>query len=362
MQKILTAILLLISGLAAYWFFRPGIYFFKLLGANNPNTVFISDNALSLFTKNYFADIVWCIAVFQIASFLKQRKYPPVYFYSLIILPFLSEILQGFKIINGTFDWIDVSIYSSLFILFYHKKIIYMQKLTRYFAGVAALVVFILALLASAGPKKIVYKYTSGTVKLSEKKDEIFTKPFLAQYVQTTKNLSVVLRVPGTLTKLLDESRFASNSIYNTAEKEFAKANFTVRDRGLFQQVLENTSVDYSKIKELTGTDLIIELVSYEKLKYPVLRYSDQAGNEKATAPGFIITGAKAEFKIISVKENDFVGSYVFYSTPCTDGCSYKFNQFGTPSENTDYFSTTVQLENFFKECALRLIKELRPK
>jgi hypothetical protein len=47
---------------------------------------------------------------------------------------------------------------------------------------------------------------------------------------------------------------------------------------------------------------------------------------------------------------------------PCTDGCSYKFNQFGTPSENTDYFSTTAQLENFFKECALRLIKEFRPK
>jgi hypothetical protein len=196
--------------------------------------------------------------------------------------------------------------------------------------------------------------------------------------LQTASNLSIVLRVPGQITKVLEEDKFAYNSIYNTVEKEIAKAGFTVRDRGLFQQVLENTTVDYSKIKELTGTDLILELVGYEKIKYPVPSYIDQDGNEKATKAGltisrekdftitgekdFTITGAKAEFKIISVKENDFVGSYIFYSTPCTNGCTYKFNQYGATSAATDYFSTNIDLENFFKDCGLRLIKILRPK
>jgi hypothetical protein len=369
MQKILTAILLLISGLAAYWFFRPSVYFFELFGVNNSNTIVISDNALSLFAKNYFADIVWCIAVFQIASLLMQRKYPSLYFYSLIALPFLSEILQGFKIIRGSFDWIDILIYSSLLVLFYHKKTFHMQKLTKHFAGVSVTVFFILAMLASAGPRKTTYKpppplvYTSGTIKLPEKKDEIFSKPSLSRILQTASNLSIVLRVPGQITKVLEEGKFATNSIYNTVEKEIAKAGFTVRDRGLFQQVLENTSVDYSKIKELTGTDLILELVGYEKVKYPVSDYKDQDGNEKAVkASGLTITGAKAEFKIISVKENDFVGSYIFYSTPCTNGCTYKFNQYGETSASTDSYSTNIEVENFFKDCALRLIKELRPK
>ncbi len=234
MQKILTAILLLISGLAAYWFLRPGFYFFEFLGITNPHTIAVSDNALSLFLRNYFADIVWCIAVFQIASLLMQKKYPLVYFYSLIALPFLSEILQGFKVIKGTFDWIDILIYLSILVIFFYKKAFHMQKLTRHLVGISPLVVFILALLASAGPKKIKYDYP-GTVTLTEKKDEIFTKPFLTQYLQTNKNLSVVLRVPSQITKLLEESKYVSSSIYNTIEREFTKSDFTVRDRGLFQ-------------------------------------------------------------------------------------------------------------------------------
>lgn len=361
--KVLTAILLLTSGLLAYWFFRPNIYFFDLLGLGNEesNTI-ISHSALLLFIRNYFADIVWCMAVFQIAFLLKQRNQPSPYYYSLLALPFVSEGLQGLGIVRGTFDWIDILIYFSLLVIFCHNKTSYMKHRSKHFAGISALVVFILAMLASAGPKKVVYTYTPGTVKLVETKDDIFTKPSLTKILQTASNLSIVLRVPGQITKVLEENKFASNSIYNTVEKEIARAGFTVRDRGLFQQVLENTSVDYSKIKELTGTDLILELVGYEKVKYPISKYRDDAGNEKSIKTGFTITGAKAEFKIISVNVNDFVGSNVFYSTPCTNGCSYRFNQFGEATGVTDFFSTTMAVEDFFRDCSLRLIKELRPK
>ena len=363
MLKVLTAILLLTSGLLAYWFFRPNIYFFNLLElGNEESTTIISHSALSLFIRNYFADIVWCIAVYLIAFLLRQHNYPSLYYYFLLALPFVSEGLQGLGIVRGTFDWIDILIYLSLFLLFYQNKTSCMRNKTKNLAGISSVVIFILAMLASTGPKKVVYTYTPGTVKLVETKDDIFTKPSLTKILQTTSNLSIVLRVPGQITKVLEENKFASNSIYNTVEKEIARAGFTVRDRGLFQQVLENTSVDYSKIKELTGTDLILELVGYEKVKYPISKYRDNAGNEKTNKSPFAITGAKAEFKLISVNENDFVGSYVFYSTPCTNGCTYRFNQFGEATGVTDFFSTTMAVEDFFRDCSLRLIKELRQK
>ena len=267
MIKILTAILLLISGLAVYWLLNPGIYFFYFFTPGYNHPLITADNFYLIFIKNHLADIIWCTAIFLIASVLLEKKYPAIYPVLLILLPFTSEIFQQLSIIPGTFDWIDLLLYLMLFLLFYHSKILNMQNLKKHFYGTIAIASFMFALLASYGPKKITYNYTKGTVKLPEKNDETFRKPSLTKILQATKNLSIVLRTPGTLTKLLDEQKYSTNSIYTTVEKEFVKAGMIVRDRGLFQQVLENTTADYSKIKELTETDLILEIVGLEKMK-----------------------------------------------------------------------------------------------
>ncbi|GAB3884868.1 hypothetical protein GCM10028825_11390 [Spirosoma agri] len=58
------------------------------------------------------------------------------------------------------------------------------------------------------------------------------------------------------------ESQYDETALYNAIEKQLFKEGFSVRDRGLFNQVLDaNQSVAYSKISSLTDTDLILELV-----------------------------------------------------------------------------------------------------
>ena len=53
--------------------------------------------------------------------------------------------------------------------------------------------------------------------------------------------------------------------IYNAIEKELLKENYSVRDRGLFNELLSKAqTTDYSKIKELTNTDIILEVVNID--------------------------------------------------------------------------------------------------
>lgn len=227
--------------------------------------------------------------------------------------------------------------------------------------------VFIILAMASA-PAKIATE--EGTVKLTAKNDEIFTKPSLISYLNQTKSPTIVLRVPLQVDKLLEENRYSKSQIYNTIEKELAKANFIVRDRALYQKVLDqNVSTDYSKIKELTETDLILELVSADDERYNTNQYVNRKGKPRMTDGPMTIFGKQVEFKLIKVKENDLVGSYTFHFTPCVNGCVYNIDHFGTlynvsttskivkPYE----FVTQDRLEEFYKNCAKLLIKELRP-
>ncbi len=228
-------------------------------------------------------------------------------------------------------------------------------------------VVFIFFAVSSAGPAKIATE--QGTVKLNAKKEDIFTKTSLLSYLRQTKSPTIVLRVPQQVDRLLEENRYSKSQIYNTIEKELAKADFIVRDRGLYQKVLDqNLSTDYSKIKELTDTDLILELVASDEEKYYTNKYTNYKGKEKITDGSITISGQKVEFKLIKVKENDLVGSYTFHFTPCTNGCVYNIDHFGTlynvstsskvvkPYE----FVSSDRLEEFFKNCAKLLIRELR--
>ena len=246
-----------------------------------------------------------------------------------------------------------------------------MKKLKLHFVGAAIVAVAFFGLIGSGSSKPIVYQ--EGTFVLQPKRDEIFTKPSLANILKTTENVSIVLRVPvSEEDKITEAQKQINNNIYSTIEKEFAKADYIVRDRAMFAKALEGETgtADYAGIHESTKTDLILELVSYGNIKHNTNKYIDESGREQTAAVNFSITGTSAEFKLISVKDNDLVGSYTFYYTPCVDGCKYKFDSSGTSSKlytvstNTkdspyEYVAPDV-LENFFKECSIRLIKELK--
>ncbi len=365
MLKVLVAFLLLLSGLVVYWLFRPGLVFFHWLGLHNPHPL-VAFGVFQPFFKNHFADIAWCAAVFTIARLLRERNFPPFYASFLLALPFLNELFLAFRLIPGTFDWVDVLIYTVLFLLFFRKEVIQMQPFRQHLAGGIFVAVFISALIGSGPPPPpprvpppppVVYQYENGLFTLEQDKDEVFTKPSMARLFQTAKSRSIVLRVPVSGEKIMEEQVQKSNVLYSTIEKELAKAGFIVRDRALFTKVLEQGNLDYTKIGQLTETEMILELVRFSSKTYFTQKYKDETGTEKSTPEPMSFTGASIEFKLISVKENDLVGAYIFNYTPCTTGCTRRFCLKLRGSADVP-----VNQEAIVKEFAVRLIAQLENK
>ncbi len=212
-----------------------------------------------------------------------------------------------------------------------------------------------------------------GVVQFSESPSEIFTKSSLKEYLRTNQNPKIVLRVPDSAKDATTEERYSKTEVYNSIEKELLKSGFDVRDRGLFNEILRKTETsDYSKIRELTDTELILELVSlntnveYHTNKY----YTPGKRKEKKLYQGNItLYGASTEFKLILVKTNEIAGTYQFNYAPCTQGCEYQIDasgkvyrrRSGKLSEVPDYeFVETDLLVEFMKKSTQELIKNMK--
>ena len=360
MNKVTGAILFLALGLAVYWEVRSDIVLFDLLGIENHDPRVLT-GPIHIFFKNHLADVFWCAAAYSIAGALRERKSPFPYSQFLLVLPLASEAGQAFGLVPGTFDWIDVAIYAVLLGVFLFVRRLQMKRLYEHLIGGFAVGVFALALVASSSPPpRPPPVYQSGTFTLSPRPDEIFAKPALAKILAVDKALAVVLRVPVSGEKVTADQQQVNGLLYNTIEKELAKSGYQVRDRALFSKVIDQGQLDYTKIGQLTDTDLIIELVRYQSEPYSATEYKDSSGVTKPAKPAIKFAGTAIEFKVVSVRENDFVGSYVFRTVPCTDGCTHKFSS--TESSTWVFPAGTTADEAVFRDFATRLVRQLKPR
>ncbi len=119
-KKITTILFLLIAGSCIYWMLSPNIYLFKLMGIKNQNGEITT--GLTMVIRNFLPDILWAIAINLTAVVMQEKKFPAFYIYSLIILPFLSEVLQYIGFMPGTFDWYDLIIYTAIYLSFFNPK------------------------------------------------------------------------------------------------------------------------------------------------------------------------------------------------------------------------------------------------
>jgi hypothetical protein len=117
-QKLLLILLVLTAGAVNYYLFRPDILLFRMLGASHA-PLHLPGTKLQLFFSAYFSDIAWCIAVCLAAEVLSLLSLLHVWGKLLILcLPLLLETAQFFKLIPGTFDWIDIGIYALITFFF----------------------------------------------------------------------------------------------------------------------------------------------------------------------------------------------------------------------------------------------------
>jgi hypothetical protein len=208
-------------------------------------------------------------------------------------------------------------------------------------------------------------------VKYPQLPDDIYANKNLKEFASNNKTPSIVLRVPNNNDKVTSNTTNADNNIlYNAIEKELLKEGFSVRDRGLFNELLSKSQTsDYSKIKDLTNTDIILEVVSID----PAVVYS----TNKVTLTGvkkeqsFISTvdykkyGASIEFRVILVANNEIAGTYKYNYRPCPSGC--EIGTFQSSSNKSKYKNLEVKetvsvntLEEFIKMCTQDLINSFR--
>lgn len=158
-----------------------------------------------------------------------------------------------------------------------------------------------------------------GTLQYEGKKNEIIATDEIRNYMRDIGTPSIVLRVPTTEDDAIKSD--PNDYVYNAIEKELLIGGFNVKDRGLFGEVMKRKSgsVNYLDIKDLTGADLILELVNIDtKIKHVTNTILTKNGVEKVYEGNSVTKfGALIEFKLILVKDNVFAGSYTFFYTPC---------------------------------------------
>jgi hypothetical protein len=234
------------------------------------------------------------------------------------------------------------------------------------FIGILSIVVSCVMLYSSGVQKKIV-----GQAKFEAKPDDLFAKESLKNLIKTSKSPTIVVRnLAVNYTDLSVSGGDPSNSLINILEKVFTKNEFIVRDRALFEKSFNQSgATDYSKMKDLTDTDLILELLQISNIPYVTNSYYKKGSLIKlpALSAPLSYSGIKIDLKIVNVKNNDIVGTYTFYDTPCSDGCNvYKYlNQYYAydPTIGLNPYVLTYDVskwELFTKSVAEKLIVSLK--
>jgi hypothetical protein len=239
-------------------------------------------------------------------------------------------------------------------------------KSINHVIGIFTVFLSFLMLYSSGVQKKIV-----GQAKFEAKQDDLFAKESLKTLIKNNKNTKIVVRnLVGNNNAIKVSGGDPGNSLINILEKVFTKNEFIVRDRALFEKSFNQSgATDYSKMKDLTDTDLILELVQISNIPYVTNTYYKNGRLKKISslqAP-LQYTGIKIELKIIKVKENDIVGTYTFYDSPCKDGCDvYKYLKQYYAYDPTNYAEAyafsydETKWEVFTENVAKKLISSIK--
>ncbi|NYJ26620.1 hypothetical protein [Allomuricauda sp. ARW1Y1] len=212
---------------------------------------------------------------------------------------------------------------------------------------------------------------TTKTIKFTDKQPDVYTTDSLKDFLENTKKPKVVLRVPDA--SINTTSQENKDYLYNAIENQLLSSGFIVRDRQLFNQIIENESnnVDYEQLREKSDTDLIIELTKLDpSILYETNIFYDSNNRQRTQYHGsFKRYGASVEFKVVSIASNEYSGMYKFNYTPCVDGCIVAKSLKDVRKEQREmkkdgdkpYEGVEKQvLEEFIKDATKKLVEEMR--
>ena len=112
------AMLSLFLGFINYILFQPAIPVLNFLNIKSSG-ITIPQTLLQNFFAGHLSDITWCISLYVCVVILSEKTNMGFADkIALLFLPFLTEILQKFHLLYGTFDWYDMVSYLVVLIIF----------------------------------------------------------------------------------------------------------------------------------------------------------------------------------------------------------------------------------------------------
>ena len=125
LRNVITAGILIVAGSIVYLFFRPNIILFNKLGMTNflsgiQIEVNVSQNFFVYFLMYCLSDVLWYAALLILAStfYVKEVLVSKILFATMVLMPFVLELLQLARLLPGTFDWYDIVFYCITLIIF----------------------------------------------------------------------------------------------------------------------------------------------------------------------------------------------------------------------------------------------------
>ena len=196
-------------------------------------------------------------------------------------------------------------------------------------------------------------------VKTAAKKNDITITSDMKQFSRENKNPSVVLRVPfstSSVSKAEQKRLLKYNDIYNQIEKNLLKAGFTVKDRGMLNNILSTGQYDYAEIGKKIETDIIIEILSIDfEINNYVYKATEKETNKEIAVEGNKLNPkiAKIECKLTIVDKGLTGGMLTLYYTTCTKGCDFYFSwnyQAVTHVGRNSYYSSIAWSPDYDQE------------
>jgi uncharacterized protein YceK len=212
--------------------------------------------------------------------------------------------------------------------------------------------------------------YTS-MIKYQKQANDVYANSNLKEYLKNNPSPKIVLRVPNTNDRATSNTinSTSNNIFYNAIEKELLKEGFNVRDRGLFNEIMDKSkSADYSQLGVETDTDLILEVVNlntdiaYTTNKITLVNNGNHTEAYQVGTIDYKKSGALVEFRLIMVKNNEIAGNYKYNFTPCTDGCpltDWIYNKHTKVLELKETVAVNA-LEEFITNCTRDLIESFK--
>ncbi|MES2132223.1 MAG: hypothetical protein V4506_07715 [Bacteroidota bacterium] len=190
---------------------------------------------------------------------------------------------------------------------------------------------------------------------IKQKPDVVDIKPSLEQCLKNRPYCSMIFSPKiHPENQNLKEGNYYTNYLYAAITSSLEKNNIVVDGTKLNSALYGSDKLitDHSYAPKKFIDDLLIEFVGFEAFKYYANKTDinkDLSRKEIKLLKKQCFIGQKLEFKIIHVLTGETVGHFIYYYTPCTNGCDLSTGKSNSTGQLNKKTGTTINVDETYK-------------